>query len=92
MKHKSGTVAKWLRRPRDIESTIQAWLEYNDALHHETCPDRLTVEVYRSQDVPVNTSGGEDVQIFCPDCGLGREIDMNLFWKRRGVLYKTLFV
>jgi len=82
---KKPTLEKWLRRPNAVHDTIYAWLAHNDAVEKKNRPDTMTVDLYTSQVVPVNSLGksSKKVTIFCPDCNVGRDIDMNRFWERR---------
>ena len=82
---KKPTLEKWLRRPNAVHDTIYAWLAHNDAVEKKNRPDTMTVDLYTSQVLPVSALGtsSKKVTIFCPDCKMGRDIDMNRFWERR---------
>ena len=39
----------WLRRPREFDNTVRAWLVDNDALLMEARPAKMTVNLYNSK-------------------------------------------
>ena len=78
-------VDRWLRRPHVVENTIKAWLAHNGILKEDARPASMTVDLYMSQVVPVNT---------CRPCAMCRNrhrhtlytslasccCDLNFFW------------